>query len=194
MSFNDQMNMNNMMNQMTMNNNNMMNQMAMNNMMNQMNPNMMNQMNNNMMNQMNQNFMMNMLMNQMNNQMQNLSNNAQEFQNQQQQNNENFNNNQTNPQQNQDDGTRLEITFIKNNQNEAQRSIKIFCLNSEKVGDIIQKYRVKADDNNKEEKFIYNAKKLNPDLTVAEAGLINQSKIFVMVTENIVGGGKINLI
>ena len=139
------------------------------------------------MNQMNQN-MMNMLMSQMNNnQMQNLANNAQNFQNQQQQNNENFNNNQANTQQNQD---RLEITFIKNNQNEVQRSIKIFCLNTEKVGDIIKKYRVKADDNNPNEKFIYNAKKLNEDLTVAEAGLINQSKIFVMVTENIVGGGK----
>ena len=161
-------------------------------MINQMNPNMMNLMNNNMMNQMNQNFMMNMLMNQMNNnQMQNLSNNAQDFQNQQQLNNENFNNNnQTDTQQNQGNDTRLEISFIKNNQNEAQRSIKIFCLNSEKVGDIIQKYRVKADDHNPNEKFIYNAKKLNEDLTVAEAGLINQSKIFVMVTENIVGGGK----
>ena len=139
------------------------------------------------MNQMNQN-MMNMLMNQMNNnQMQNLANNAQNFQNQQQQNNENFNNNQANTQQNQD---RLEITFIKNNQNEPQRSIKIFCLGSEKVGDIIEKYRIKADDKNKEEKFICNAKKLNPDLTVAEAGLIDQSRIFVMVTENIVGGEK----
>ena len=142
------------------------------------------------MNQMNQN-MMNMLMNQMNNnQMQNLANNAQNFQNQQQQNNENFNNNQFNIQQNQDNETRLEITFIKNNQNEPKRSIKIFCLDSEKVGDIIEKYRIKADDKNKEEKFIYNAKKLNPDLTVAEAGLIDQSRIFVMVTENIVGGEK----
>ena len=153
MSFNDQMNMNNMMNQMTMSN-----------MMNQMNPNMMNQMNQNMMNQMNQN-MMNMLLNQMNN-------------------------NQFNIQQNQDNETRLEITFIKNNQNEPKRSIKIFSLDSEKVGDIIEKYRIKADDKNKKEKFIYNAKQLNPDLTVAEAGLINQSKIFVMVTEKVYGGEK----
>ena len=74
----------------------------------------------------------------------------------------------------------MEITFIKNNQNEPKRSIKIFCLDSEKVGDIIEKYRIKADDKNKEEKFICNAKKLNPDLTVAEAGLIDQSRIFVM--------------
>ena len=142
------------------------------------------------MNQMNQN-MMNMLLNQMNNnQMQNLANNAQNFQNQQQQNNENFNNNQFNIQQNQDNETRLEITFIKNNQNEPKRSIKIFSLDSEKVGDIIEKYRIKADDKNKKEKFIYNAKQLNPDLTVAEAGLINQSKIFVMVTEKVYGGEK----
>ena len=71
-----------------------------------------------------------------------------------------------------------------------QRKITVYCLSTDKVGDVDKKYRVKADDHNEKEKFIFNAKKLNLDLTVSEAGLLNDSKIFVMVTEGIVGGEK----
>ena len=56
--------------------------------------------------------------------------------------------------------------------------------------EVIKRYRTKAEDNNPNEKFIYNAKKLNLNLTVRDAGLVNESKIFVMVTEGIVGGKK----
>ena len=177
------------------------NQMNMNgNMMGQMNPMMMSQMNNNMMGQMNpmmmgqmnSNDMMQMFMNQINNnnQMQNLSDGAQNFQNQQQQNNENYNNTQATNPQNQDNGNQLALTFIKNNDTANQRKITVYCLSTDKVGDVVQKYRIKADDHNQNEKFIFNAKKLNLDLTVSEAGLLNESKIFVMVTEGIVGGKK----
>ena len=161
------------------------------NMMGQMNPMMMGQMNP-MMGQMNSNDMMQMFMNQMNNNnpMQNLSNGAQNFQNQQQQNNINYNNTQANTQQNQDNGNQLALTFIKNNEQADQRKITVYCLSTDKVGDVVKKYRIKADDHNENEKFIFNAKKLNLDLTVSEAGLLNDSKIFVMVTEGIVGGEK----
>ena len=84
----------------------------------------------------------------------------------------------------------ITLTFIKNNEGTNQRKINVQCTLDDKVGEVIKRYRTKAEDNNPNEKFIYNAKKLNLNLTVRDAGLVNESKIFVMVTEGIVGGKK----
>ena len=50
----------------------------------------------------------------------------------------------------------------------------------EKVSDIIEKYRNKANDYDDSKKFIFNAKNLNPNLSVAEAGITNNANIFVV--------------
>jgi FtsZ-binding cell division protein ZapB len=57
--------------------------------------------------------------------------------------------------------------------------ITIACLPSDKIRDIIHKYRAKANNFNTKVRFIYNAKDLNPTLTVAEAGLCDNCNIFV---------------
>ena len=192
-SFQGQNNMNPMMNQMGMNP--MMNQMGMNQMMNQMGMNpMMNQMGMNpMMNQMGMNPMMNQMLYQMTmSPMGNMANNAENLinNNNQQQNNGNFDQSGNNQQQEDFSPNYITLTFIKNNEGSSQRKVEVQCTLDDKVGEVIKRYRTKADDHNQNEKFIYNAKKLNFDLTVREAGLINESKIFVMVTEGIVGGKK----
>ena len=53
------------------------------------------------------------------------------------------------------------------------------CMLDEKVSSIIEKYRDLSGDRDPYKKFIYNAKALYPNLTVIEAGLINNAKIFV---------------
>ena len=57
----------------------------------------------------------------------------------------------------------------------------------EKVSEIIKKYRMKSGDQDLTEKYIFNAKDLNQDLTVSEAGITNNANIFVakMVKTNI---------
>ena len=127
--------------------------------------------------------------NMMGNQMANLSNNSQMMQmaNQQQNNafsnqqNQGFNNQQSN---------QISLNFIKNNREAYQKKLKIFCLDSDKVGDVIESYRVKADDHNQNENFVFNAKNLNFQLTVAEAGLQNESIIFVLNKQGVEGGKK----
>ena len=56
---------------------------------------------------------------------------------------------------------------------------KLKCTRDDKVSDIIEKYRNKSGDKEKR-LFIFNAKNLNPDLTVVEAGITNNSNIFVV--------------
>jgi len=67
--------------------------------------------------------------------------------------------------------------------------IEIQCLSDEKVSDVIQRYRTKSNDRDPTKKFIFNAKALNCDLTVAEAGLTNNGNIFVVSTKGIKGAG-----
>ena len=68
------------------------------------------------------------------------------------------------------------------------RIIIVYSKYSEKVYDLIQKYRVKANDWNLNEGFFYNDKKINPDLTLAEAGLCNNC-IIKVVTFGILKAG-----
>ena len=183
----DQMDMNQkntmmMMNQMSMNNQMnpnmmmMMNQMSMNN---QMNPFMMIQMM--MMNQMRMNNQMNpnMMMNQINledEKKMNCQNNKQISDKE-----------KINDKGNQ--GGIIAIFRQSDNKGKESDAISIQCLNDEKASDIIQKYRWKSGNNDLTMKFIYNAKNLNPSLTVAEAGLTMNANIFAVTTKGVKGGG-----
>ena len=65
---------------------------------------------------------------------------------------------------------------------------KIQCSLDEKVSKVIERYRMQANDVGTKIKFIFNAMPLNHSLTVAEAGLSDNSNIFAMYTENVRGG------
>ena len=187
---NQMMGQQNMMNQPNMTNQ-MMNQMMLQNQMNQAMAlqNMMNQMmgQQNMMNQPN---MMNqmMLQNQMNQQNMNMMNQANminqsmnQVLNQQQNNANSF---QTQDANNISVGFRLQI-----GEGPPKPPVIIQCTLNDLVGSIIQSYRNKTGDNDAEhEKFIFNAKRLNETLTVAEAGINNNSVIFVLNDRNVDGG------
>ena len=68
--------------------------------------------------------------------------------------------------------------------------IKIQCLLEEKVGEIIQRYKNKSQDNdNHSYKFIFNAKNLNESLTLAESGIKDDSIIYVVKFKHVKGGG-----
>lgn len=67
--------------------------------------------------------------------------------------------------------------------------ITIQCLGTEKVSDLIQKYRNKSGDSDCSKKFIFDAKQLNDSLTVDEAGIGDKSNIFVVPQKGIKGGG-----
>ena len=175
-------------------NNNMQN-MANSQKINQMNNSMMNQMNNPMMNQMN-----NPLMNQMNNPMMNpMMNNmntmsmaqiSQQIQNQ-------YYNQLSNNAGNQNSSSNLDLQLqtpndnitvvFRTSNNINDYPLKIQCRKDEKISALIERYRTKAMDHDIGKKFIFNAKQLNKDLTVEEAGLSEGSNIFVVTTTGIKG-------
>ena len=171
MQFDPQMNdFNN--NQMQMNQMNMMNQMnQMNqiNMMNQMNQmNMMNQMNQ--MNQMSQIPMENMVMNQL----MLMANIASQMQNINQ-----IQNNQ--PQW--PDGLTLRFTI-----DDGRNTLVIIpCRYSERMGDVIERFWMRIGYRDPQAKFIHNAKNITPTLTIAEAGLVNQNMIQVLLLGRVKG-------
>ena len=57
--------------------------------------------------------------------------------------------------------------------------VTVQCNSEEKVSDIIEKYRNKVNDYDDSKKFIFNSKNLNPSLSLVEAGIKNNSNIFV---------------
>ena len=63
----------------------------------------------------------------------------------------------------------------------------IQCNDNDRLSDVIQKYRNKADDRDPTKRFIYNAKQLNTSLTVSEAGLPDNANIFVVTTKGVKG-------
>ena len=158
----------NMMNQ------NMMNQNMMNMMNNMMNPNMMN----NMMNQnmMAQNMMTQMLAQQQQNNNFNQGNTGNQNQSQQSQNSSNSGNNPGG----------ISVFFRKSGNGVNDPPIMIQCTLNEKVSELIKRYRTKSNDH-QPKKFIFNAKQLNETLSCAEAGLTNNSNIFVVTTEGVKG-------
>ena len=66
--------------------------------------------------------------------------------------------------------------------------ISIQCNLNDKVSTIIQAYKNKTQDFDPKNKFIFNAKRLNETLTCAEAGINNNSIIFVLNEKNQIGG------
>ena len=186
----NQMGMNNMSNQ--MGNQNMMgiggmNNMAGNQMMNQnmgmnmnpMMPNMMGQTN-----MMNNPAMMQMMVNQMNlqNQMNDILNNKSQNMGSQSQ---NQSSSQSQSYSNPSGGK--SIIFRKSGEGEQGAPIMVQCLDSDKVSEVIKRYRAKSGDQDPSKKFIFNAKALNLDLTVAEAGLTDNANIFVVTTRGVKG-------
>ena len=126
------------------------------------------------------------MMGQFNNQMQTL-NKMNEILNAQGNNSQIQNNmGNSNPNQSFSNNQGITILFRKNDMNNNEQ-IAVQCTPDEKVADIIQKYRSKSGDKDLTKKFIFNAKALNPNLTVSEAGLNNQANIFVVTTQNVKG-------
>ena len=64
----------------------------------------------------------------------------------------------------------------------------IQCNINEKVFDIIEKYRNETGDRDLTEKFVYNAKALHPTITLKQAGMENNSNVFVVVIKDLAGG------
>ena len=106
---------------------------------------------------------------------------------------------------NNDDNSDNDINDLDNNQRKINiifrtnknSPINAECFVNEKVSDIIQRYRNKALDFDYSKKFIFNAKSINPNLSSEEAGLTNNSNIFVVKTirkEDNDTNGKINVI
>ena len=182
--------MNNPNNMSMMNNNMDMNNPMMANMFNQWmmnNPNYMNMMNNsiNMNNPMMFNlfmqFMQYMQMMNQNNQNNFNMNNQNNF-NMNNQNNFNMDNQQF--QQNQNNSGIINIVFSKDLKNYI-----IQTKHSESFGTVIGKYISQTQDSNVN-MYIFNGKKINESLTVGEAGLMEGSVIYVVVTKNIIGAFK----
>ena len=76
----------------------------------------------------------------------------------------------------------LNITFIK-----TRTKVPIQCKSDDLIAKVIEKYRSQNNDYTKEEKFIFNAKVLNKNLTVSESGLVDSSIIHVISTEALEG-------
>ena len=70
---------------------------------------------------------------------------------------------------------------------QASAPIMVQCMPDDKVSDVIEKYRNKANDRDPSKKFIFNAKNLSPSLSVAEAGITNNANIFVVTTKGVKG-------
>ena len=89
---------------------------------------------------------------------------------------------------NQPQGGGITIIFRTSGQNAPQQPpISIQCMPDDKVSTAIEKYRNKANDRDDTKKFIFNAKNLNANLSVAEAGITNNANIFVVATKGIKG-------
>ena len=60
-----------------------------------------------------------------------------------------------------------------------EKLIILQCYPKDKCSDIIDKFRNKVNDYEKKSRFIFNAKSLNPNLTVSEFGITEGANIFV---------------
>ena len=60
-----------------------------------------------------------------------------------------------------------------------EKLIILQCYPNDKCSDIIEKFRNKINDYERKSRFIYNAKNLNPNLTVSESGITEGANIFV---------------
>ena len=79
------------------------------------------------------------------------------------------------------------VIFRKSGEGQQGPPIMIQCMDNDKISDVIQRYRTKSSDTDTSKKFIFNAKQLNPALSVAEAGLTDNANIFVVTTRGVEG-------
>ena len=89
-------------------------------------------------------------------------------------------------------GTEI-CVFFRNNSANGKNSapVMIQCMPNEKVSSLIEKYRNKTNDRVLTEKFLFNAKTLDHQLFVLEAGITNGSNAFIVETKGVDGGFKI---
>ena len=79
--------------------------------------------------------------------------------------------------------TMINVTFRESGNISQPSAVTVQCNPEENVSDIIEKYRNKANDHDESKKFVFNAKDLNPNLSVTEAGIMNNANIFVIGIE-----------
>ena len=60
------------------------------------------------------------------------------------------------------------VIFRKSGEGQQGPPIMIQCMDNDKISDVIQRYRTKSSDNDNSKKFIFNAKQLNPGLSVVD--------------------------
>ena len=103
----------------------------------------------------------------------------------------NSNNNQTNVNENTsfygNNSGGINVYFRKNGENGDDTSIMVQCKPSDKISDLIDRYRTKSLDNDPKKKFIFNAKEVIPHYTVEQLGIRNNSSVFVVSTANVRG-------
>ena len=75
--------------------------------------------------------------------------------------------------------TSINVIFKYYDQNGAPHNLIIKCKLDEKAFDIIEKYRNKSGDSDPEKRFYFDSKRINPNLTLKEIGIMNNSVIFV---------------
>ena len=75
--------------------------------------------------------------------------------------------------------TSINVIFRTHYKNEAPLNLIIKCKLDEKASDVIEKYRNKSGDSDPEKRFYFDSKRINPNLTLKENGIMNNSVIFV---------------
>ena len=88
------------------------------------------------------------------------------------------------------DYQQIGLRFVKGGDGRHDDGMTVECRLDEKVSDVIQRYRIKTGDQDIAKIIYYfNSRDLNPNITVAEAGLYNLATIYVHHTGGMYGGG-----
>ena len=80
----------------------------------------------------------------------------------------------------------INITFRTGGSNTQVTMTKIKCSLNDRISRVIEKYRNKSGDNDSSKKFVFNARSLNNNSTVAQSGLADGSNIYVISTQSTV--------
>ena len=86
------------------------------------------------------------------------------------------------------EGSEILINFRRNNPTFEKQLIKIYANPEDRVSTIIKKYRKKGNDYDEDRRFIFNARILYPSVSLREAGITNNSNVFVVDTKGVQGG------
>ena len=83
---------------------------------------------------------------------------------------------------------KISVYFRKSHFGNYGEPIVVQCDFNEKIEKVIERYRYYSSDFKESEKFMFNAKILNPSITVAEAGIYKNCTILVVETSGLRGG------